>query len=98
MPYPKSLGEKNQNFSPPKGTSRPWQFPIGAPWKVSCRRSGRQTERCDGQSTGSMYSAWDQSTQAHPHRLARKALAISPLCADAYVLLAEEDANRLKRP
>jgi tetratricopeptide (TPR) repeat protein len=40
-----------------------------------------------------MYEAWD--TQAPPKRiaLARKALSISPDCADAYVLLAEESAG-----
>ena len=40
-----------------------------------------------------MYGAWDQTTARARIALARKALAISPLCADAYVLLAEEDAK-----
>jgi ST7 protein len=40
-----------------------------------------------------MYSAWDQSSKRSRIDLARKALAISPLCADAYVLLAEEEAK-----
>jgi tetratricopeptide (TPR) repeat protein len=40
-----------------------------------------------------MYDAWDQTRRSARVALARKALAISPLCADAYVLLAEEEAK-----
>src|SRR5213078_3903422 len=40
-----------------------------------------------------MYDAWDQTTSRARVALAHKALAISPLCADAYVLLAEEEAQ-----
>lgn len=40
-----------------------------------------------------MYDAWETATKAQRVALARKALAISPLCADAYVLLAEESAR-----
>jgi|SRR6516165_3826657 hypothetical protein len=36
-----------------------------------------------------MYEAWERTT-SRSLALARKALGISPLCADAYVLLAEE--------
>ena len=39
-----------------------------------------------------MYEAWDRSTSRSRIALAHKALAISPLCADAYNLLAEEAA------
>jgi hypothetical protein len=39
-----------------------------------------------------MYDAWEASGAARV-ALARAALDISPLCADAYVLLAEEDAR-----
>lgn len=42
-----------------------------------------------------MYEAWD-ATGARRAQLARKALAISPDCADAYVLLAEEKARNLE--
>jgi len=41
-----------------------------------------------------MYEAWDASG-AQRVKLARKALEISPDCADAYVLLAEETAENL---
>lgn len=37
-----------------------------------------------------MYDAWERTTSRSRIALARKALAISPLCADAYNLLADE--------
>lgn len=54
---------------------------------------GRQTEDAMAAAQDLMYSAWDQSSKRSRIDLARKALAISPLCADAYVLLAEEEAK-----
>ena len=42
-----------------------------------------------------MYDAWDSSGKARV-KLARRALAISKDCADAYVLLAEETARTLE--
>jgi tetratricopeptide (TPR) repeat protein len=43
-----------------------------------------------------MYQAWDESNPGKRITLAHKALSISPDCADAYVLLAEEAADTLK--
>src|SRR5215204_4997898 len=43
-----------------------------------------------------MYDAWEQTTSRSRIVLARKALGISPLCADAYVLLAEEAARSIE--
>jgi len=40
-----------------------------------------------------MYDAWDRTTSRSRVALARKALGISPLCADAYNLLAAEAAT-----
>ncbi len=40
-----------------------------------------------------MYDAWDATTSRSRMALARKALEISPLCADAYSLLAQEAAT-----
>jgi tetratricopeptide (TPR) repeat protein len=40
-----------------------------------------------------MYEAWETHSPKERIRLARKALKISPDCADAYVLLAEEEAR-----
>jgi tetratricopeptide (TPR) repeat protein len=42
-----------------------------------------------------MYDAWDADSKRRRVALARKALKISPLCADAYVLLAQEVADHL---
>jgi tetratricopeptide (TPR) repeat protein len=44
-----------------------------------------------------MYQAWDESNPALRISLAHKALKISPDCADAYVLLAEEEADTVQR-
>lgn len=43
-----------------------------------------------------MYQAWEERSRAKRIALARKALGVSPLCADAYVLLAEEDAKSIE--
>src|SRR5205807_9021952 len=43
-----------------------------------------------------MYDAWEASNPRERVRLANEALRISPDCADAYVLLAEETAHRAK--
>lgn len=40
-----------------------------------------------------MYDAWDASPRKKRVALAKKALGVSPLCADAYVLLGMEDAK-----
>ncbi len=40
-----------------------------------------------------MYNAWDEQNPAKRLILAHQALSISPDCADAYVLLAEEEAD-----
>jgi tetratricopeptide (TPR) repeat protein len=43
-----------------------------------------------------MYEAWEATRRSKRIALARKALKISPLCADAYVLLAEEEAGSVE--
>ena len=40
-----------------------------------------------------VYDAWERTTPKSRIALARKALAISPLCADAYNLLADKAAT-----
>lgn len=45
------------------------------------------------QAQDKMYEAWEARSRKARVRLAREALAISPDCADAYVLLAEETAR-----
>jgi tetratricopeptide (TPR) repeat protein len=44
-----------------------------------------------------MYQAWDENDPAQRLVLAHRALALSPDCADAYVLLAEEEADTIGR-
>lgn len=44
-----------------------------------------------------MYTAWETDNPARRISLAHKALSISPDCADAYVLLAEEEADTVAR-
>ncbi len=44
-----------------------------------------------------MYRAWEETNPARRLALAHQALATSPDCADAYVLLAEEEADSLAR-
>ncbi len=44
-----------------------------------------------------MYSAWEERNPAKRIAAAHKALAMSPDCADAYVLLAEEEADTVGR-
>ena len=44
-----------------------------------------------------MYAAWEEQNPAKRINLAHQAIAISPNCADAYVLLAEEEADTLGR-
>jgi tetratricopeptide (TPR) repeat protein len=57
---------------------------------------GRRAEDATAKAQEVMYDAWDQSNPRARVALAHKALAISPLCADAYVLLAEEQAKSLE--
>jgi tetratricopeptide (TPR) repeat protein len=54
---------------------------------------GRQAEDAIAEAQQIMYDAWDQTSRPARIALAHKALAISPACADAYVLLAEEEAK-----
>ena len=49
--------------------------------------------RPDADAQDIMYDAWDADTRKQRVALARKALAVSPRCADAYVLLAQETAR-----
>lgn len=44
-----------------------------------------------------MYQAWEEQSSAKRIILAHEALEVSPNCADAYVLLAEEEADTLGR-
>ncbi len=54
---------------------------------------GREGESALDAAQEVMYDAWEAASKQQRVTLARKALTISPLCADAYVLLAEETAR-----
>ena len=49
-----------------------------------------------GKAQDILYQAWDESNPAKRIILAHQALAISPDCADAYVLLAEDEADSVQ--
>src|SRR5260370_33573609 len=52
--------------------------------------AGSRSDDATAKAQDVMYEAWERTTSHSRIALARKALGISPLCADAYVLLAEE--------
>ena len=52
--------------------------------------SGHRGDDATAKAQDVMYDAWERTTSHSRIALAHKALGISPLCADAYVLLAEE--------
>lgn len=56
---------------------------------------GDQTDDAVSQAQDIMYDAWDADSKRRRVALAKKALKVSPLCADAYVLLAQEVARHL---
>jgi tetratricopeptide (TPR) repeat protein len=56
---------------------------------------GSRTEDPLDQAQELMYEAWDSANPKQRIALAQKALKISPLCADAYNLLAQEQARTL---
>jgi tetratricopeptide (TPR) repeat protein len=57
---------------------------------------GRRSDDPAAQAQEVMYEAWDQTDPRARVALAHKALKISPHCADAYVLLAEEEAKSVQ--
>jgi tetratricopeptide (TPR) repeat protein len=57
---------------------------------------GRREDDATAKAQDVMYEAWEQTTPRSRIALARKALGISPLCADAYVLLAEEAVRSIE--
>ena len=58
--------------------------------------AGRRGDDATAKAQDVMYEAWERTAPRSRIALARKALGISPLCADAYVLLAEEAARSIE--
>ena len=78
------------------GTSAPIQLPD--PHMIAsllAKFGGGPHENAIDAAQDIIYDAWDSSDKKRRIALAKKALEISPLCADAYVLLAQETARNL---
>ena len=97
MPVSQKPRRKKTKLQLPKRTSPAAAFPDprGMEGFMSTIR-GCQAEDAVAAAQEIMYEAWDQSSPRARVALARKALAVSPLCADAYVLLAEEEAKSVE--
>src|SRR3546814_18544965 len=72
---------------PPRSTRTDTLFPYTTLFRSEANANGAVDDAQE-----MMYDAWEASG-AERVALARAALDISPLCADAYVLLAEEEAG-----
>src|SRR3954465_8585782 len=58
--------------------------------------AGRRGDDATAKAQDVMHESWERTTPRSRIALARKALGISPLCAYAYVLLAEEAARSIE--
>ncbi len=94
MPVSKEPRRKDSKLQAPKRTSSAVALPDRrAMESFMSAIGGRQAKDAVAAAQDVMYDAWDQSSKRARVDLAHKALAISPLCADAYILLAEEEAK-----
>ena len=97
MPMSKKPRRKKPDPTSPKGSDRVARVPDrraieGLMSGIGARRANDATAKAQE----IMYTAWDQTSPRVRVALAHKALAISPLCADAYVLLAEAEAKSVE--
>ena len=97
MPVSRKRRRKKSNPQSAKDTSTVVRLPDrrameGFMSAIGGRRANDET----GRAQEVMYEAWDQTNPRARVALAHKALTISPLCADAYVLLAEEEAKSVE--
>lgn len=84
---PKSLGSLKADVRPPLPDRRGME---GFMADLVGRRSGNDPIEA---AQSIIYDAWETTSRSKRIALARKALKVSPVCADAYVLLAEEEAS-----
>jgi tetratricopeptide (TPR) repeat protein len=97
MPPSKKPRRKKPELRSPKRTSPPVTLPDQRTMEsLIAAIGGQQADDPLEAAQDVMYDAWGQSSKRARVALARKALAISPLCADAYVLLAQEEAKSAK--
>jgi tetratricopeptide (TPR) repeat protein len=64
---------------------------------VTARKSRKAELAALDRAQDLIYSAWEAATEKQHRALAQKALHISPLCADAYVLLAQHESFGSKK-
>jgi len=94
MPVSKKRRRKKPNPRSSKGSSTRVALPDRRAMEgFMAAIGGRQANDAIAEAQQVMYDAWDQTNSRARIALAHKALTISPLCADAYVLLAEEEAK-----
>ncbi len=97
MPVSKKLRRKKSNAPSSKSTSTVVTLPDRRAMEgFMSAIGGRRANDTTAKAQEVMYGAWDQTSPRARVALAHKALAISPLCADAYVLLAEEEAKSVE--
>src|SRR5260370_5489212 len=94
MPVSKKRRREKSNPQSSKGSSTRVALPDRRAMEgFMAAIGGRQANDAIAETQRVMYDAWDHTNSRARIALAHKALTISPLCADAYVLLAEEDAK-----
>lgn len=98
MPVLKRPRRKKSNSASSKGDSTAVRLPDRRAMEgfMSAISGRRANDASTAKAQEVMYEAWDQTSRRARVALAHKALTISPLCADAYVLLAEEEAKSAK--
>jgi tetratricopeptide (TPR) repeat protein len=94
MPVSKKRRRKKSNAPSSRSTSTAVTLPDRRAMEgFMSGIGGRRTNDATAKAQEVMYEAWDQTSPRARVALAHKALTISPLCTDAYVLLAEEEAK-----
>src|SRR5713226_6551800 len=94
MPVSKKPRRKKSNPLSAKGRSAVQTLPDRRAMEGRMSAiGGRRAEDAIAEAQELMYDAWERTSRRDRVALAHKALAMSPLCADAYVLLAEEEAK-----
>jgi len=94
MPASKKQHRKEPKRSSPKGALSAVELSDPRLMELfMAALAGPQIEDAVSAAQDVMYEAWDKSSKRTRVNLARTALKISPLCADAYVLLAQDEAK-----
>jgi ST7 protein len=90
MPVSKKPRTKDASKMSPRAAAVPALPDRRAMESYLAALTGRNRNDAIAKAQDVMYDAWERTTSRSRVALARKALGISPLCADAYNLLAEE--------